>query len=149
MNLTRFTDYGLRTLMYLAVQDPGRRVTIQDIVDCYDLSKDHVVKVVHRLGTLGYVETARGKNGGIRLAMDAEAMSVGEVVRSLEPALRPVECDNPPCRLNGNCGLRTVMDEAMDAFLAVLDGHTLSDVVRSRSRLRAVLGAFENPAVAI
>lgn len=135
--------------MYLAVQDSGRRVTIQDIVDCYDLSKDHVVKVVHRLGSLGYVDTVRGKNGGISLALDAAAISVGEVVRSLEPALRPVECDNPPCRLNGNCGLRSVMDEAMDAFLAVLDRHTLDELVASRSRLRAVLGAFDNPAVEV
>lgn len=138
MNLTRFTDFGLRTLLYLAAQPPERQVTIGEVVDYFSLSKNHVVKVVHRLATLGYLETTRGRNGGIRLARELSSICIGDVVRHMEPQLEPVDCHKPPCRLRGGCGLKVIFDEAMSAFMARLDRYSLRDLVQQKGGMKAV-----------
>ena len=140
MHLTRFTDYGLRTLIYLAVQSSDKRVTISEITETYDLSRDHVVKVVHRLGQLGYIDTVRGKGGGFSLARQPDDINIGGVIADLEPSLDLVDCENPVCRLTPSCRLKGVLHEASGAFMDVLSGYTLADLVKRKQRTRELLG---------
>ena len=144
MQLTRYSDYSLRVLIYLAL-DPERLVTIEDIAQSYDISKAHLMKVVHQLGLRGYVETVRGRGGGLRLARRPEEIGVGEVVRSTEEKMDIVECFDPAksdCAIEPACRLRVVLHEALAAFLAALDRYTLADLVaRRRIPLARLLGA--------
>src|SRR5262245_14810720 len=135
VQLTRYSDYSLRVLIYLAL-DPERLVTIEDIARGYDISKAHLMKVVHQLGLRGYVETVRGRGGGLRLARPAEEIAVGDVLRSTEESMALVECFGPTsgCAIEPACGLRPVLQEALAAFLAVLDGYTLADLVARRRK---------------
>lgn len=140
MQLTLHTDYALRALVYLAVA-PERSASVGEIAEAYAISKDHLLKVVQRLGALGYVETRRGRAGGVSLLVEPEAIHVGEVVRQLESSLALVEClgDDPACAIAGACGLTSVLREARDRFLGILDEHTIADCVRSRPRVAALL----------
>lgn len=136
MQLTRYSDYSLRVLIYLAL-DPNRQVTIEDIARSYGISKAHVMKVVHRLGLAGYVETVRGRGGGLRLARPAEEIRVGEVIRSTEESMALAECfevEASQCAIEPACGLRSVLHEALAGFLAVLDRHTIADLVARRRK---------------
>lgn len=129
MHLTRFTDYGLRTLVYLALR-PERLGQIREIALAYDISENHMVKVVHRLGQAGLIETIRGRNGGIRLATPPAQIIVGDIVRKMEEDFTLVECQgNGKCAIRGACRLESVLDEALHAMLAVLDRYTLFDIV--------------------
>lgn len=141
MRLTTYTDYTLRTLIYLALA-PERLVRIADIAEGYDISENHLMKVVHQLGIAGYIETIRGKNGGLRLARAPEAINLGDVVRRMEPDLDLVPCFNPAgtCRIRSICALKGILGEALDAFLDVLDRHTLADLAASPSDLARLLG---------
>ena len=134
MQLTRYSDFSLRVLIYLALA-PERLVTIEEIARSYDISKAHLMKVVHRLGLRGYVETVRGRGGGLRLARLPEEIRIGEVVRSTEENMDLVECFDPAsnrCIIEPVCGLRSVLHEALDAFFAVLDRTSLADLVARR-----------------
>jgi Rrf2 family transcriptional regulator, nitric oxide-sensitive transcriptional repressor len=141
MRLTTYTDYTLRTLIYLGLE-PGRLARIAGIAAGYGISENHLMKVVHQLGVAGYIETVRGKNGGLRLALAPEAINVGEVVRRMEPDLDLVPCFNPSgtCRIKTVCTLQGVLGEALGAFLAVLDRYTLADLLAPRSALAGLLG---------
>ncbi|MGH7933335.1 MAG: RrF2 family transcriptional regulator [Candidatus Binataceae bacterium] len=141
MQLTFYTDYSLRVLMYLALQR-GRLVHISDIADRYAISRNHLVKVVHNLARGGYIKSYRGKGGGIELARDPELINVGEVVRYTEGPLQPVECfdfKNNRCVISGACGLADVVEEACESFFATLDRNTLADLVKRRARLSKAL----------
>lgn len=141
MRLTRHTDYALRVLIYLGVRDDGL-ATIEEISRHYGISKNHLMKVVHRLGQLGYVRTLRGRMGGIALARAPAAIVVGEVVRATEDDLALVECFQPgnhACRIAPACRLKQALGEAIAAFMAVLDGVTLADLVVERQDLRLLL----------
>lgn len=142
MQLTRYTDYSLRVLLYLAVH-ADRLVTISEISDAYGISRNHLVKVVHELGGLGFVRTQRGKSGGIELARPAAEINVGDVVRHTEKTLTVVNCNTPLCPIRPACELRDLLFDARDAFLAVLDQHTLRDLTeRERGpELRRLLNA--------
>ena len=136
MQLTRYSDYSLRVLIYLAL-DPERLVTIEEIAQSYGISKAHLMKVVHQLGLNGYVETVRGRGGGLRLARRPEEITVGEVIRSTEENMALVECFDPEssqCAIEPACGLRSVLQEALAAFLGVLDRRTLADLVARRRK---------------
>ena len=136
MRLTRYSDYSLRVLIYLAL-DPGRLATIDEIARRYGISKAHLMKVVHQLGLRGYVETVRGRGGGLRLARSPESIGVGEVVRWTEEDLALVDCFEPRrghCAIEAACGLRGVLHEALAAFVAVLDRFTLADLVARRRK---------------
>lgn len=140
MHLTRFTDYGLRTLIYLALR-PGELASIAEISAAYRISENHMIKVVHHLGQAGLIETVRGRNGGIKLARPASDIRLGDVVRASEPSLALVECQaGEACSIGGICRLQGVMDEALEAMLAVLDRHSLVDVADPASQLRRRLG---------
>jgi Rrf2 family nitric oxide-sensitive transcriptional repressor len=136
MRLTNYSDYSLRVLTYLGLK--GEELsTITEIADRYGISRNHIVKIVHQLGQLGYVETLRGKNGGIRLARTPDAINVGEVIRHTEASMDIVECfgDQNACVIGCACVLRTAINEALSAFMAVLDGYTLADLLAPRRRL--------------
>jgi len=136
MQLTLYTDYSLRVLVYLATAENG--ATIAEIAERYAISKNHLVKVAHQLGKKGYISTVRGRNGGIALARDPAMVSIGAVVRDMEPHFNLVECfdlDTNRCLLTPQCALRGVLLNAQRAFLAALDGQTLADVTRNRAAL--------------
>jgi Rrf2 family transcriptional regulator, nitric oxide-sensitive transcriptional repressor len=136
MQLTKHTDYALRVLIYLAHRS-GELSTIKEIADMYGISENHVMKIVNRLARLGYVDTLRGKGGGLRLARPAERINVGEVVRNTEETLYVVEClaDDYPgdCRLTPTCRLKSVLQHAQAAFFEHLDRFTLKDLAPRRT----------------
>jgi Rrf2 family nitric oxide-sensitive transcriptional repressor len=141
MKLTAFTDYSLRVLIYLAA-DTTRRATIAEIAAAYGISEHHLVKVVHFLGKCGWIETVRGKGGGILLAMPPGQVNVGRVVRDTEGAAQPAECfseDGGRCVITNACRLKNVLGEAVRAFYAVLDRYTLEDIAHNRAALGKVL----------
>ncbi len=132
MRLTYYTDYALRTLMYLATHRDSL-VTIQDIADLHGIAKNHLTKVVHQLGLLGLVETIRGRNGGLRLGREPGEINIGEVVRSTETDFFMAECfdeNNVGCAYSPSCVLKGVLAEATAAYLRVLDGVTLENLVK-------------------
>ena len=140
MRLTLFTDYTLRALIYLAVQ-PDRLVTIGDIAEAYGISTNHLMKVVHQLATAGDVVTVRGQHGGLRLGRAAQDINLGTVVRRTEPEFAIVPCfgSEQDCAIRPECVLAGVLDDALRAFLAVLDRRTLADLVAPRAALAQLL----------
>ncbi|MCC7273280.1 MAG: Rrf2 family transcriptional regulator [Alphaproteobacteria bacterium] len=141
MQLTAFTDYTLRTLIYLGIEE-GRRATVAEIAAAYGIAENHLTKVVLLLGQAGDVATLRGRGGGLRLARPASAINVGAVVRRTEPGLALAPClGTGNCVITPACCLRPVLAEALDAFLGVLDRYTLADLVAgSRGGLARLLG---------
>ena len=144
MRLTTYTDYALRTLMYLAAHR-DRLVTIQDIADAHDIAKNHLTKVVHQLGILGIVESLRGRNGGLRLGREPEQINIGAVVRKTEPDFYMAECFNPGkshCIMSAACSLKDVLNDATTAYLAVLDGITLEYLMKTSGRRNVTDASF-------
>lgn len=143
VRLTVYTDYSLRTLMYLGVRGRENLVTIQEIANAYQISKNHLMKVTHDLGKHGYIETIRGRGGGIRLALEPEQINIGDVVRKTEDDFHLVECFNPEgnlCKISPECRLKFALGEALTAYLAVLDTYTLADVLVSKDILSELFG---------
>ncbi len=141
MRLTQFTDYSLRVLIYLGTKPDGSS-TITEIAQSYGISRNHVMKVVYQLGQLGYLQTVRGKGGGLRLGKTPETINIGELVRQTEPDLHIVECFGPgnACCLTPACNLQRVLHTALQAFLETLDHYTLADMITNRQQLRRLLG---------
>ena len=134
MRITAQTDFALRTLLYLACHD-DRRVTTGEVAEAYDISLNHLLKVVRRLAQLGYVEATRGRDGGLTLARPLEDVRVGAIVRDFEPDLDLVECFDPDrdlCVISPVCGLKSALGKALDAFLAELDAVTLAQLATER-----------------
>jgi Rrf2 family transcriptional regulator, nitric oxide-sensitive transcriptional repressor len=140
MRLTRYTDYSLRVLIYLAAR-PDRFGTIQAIADAYGISRNHLMKVVQSLNHRGYIDTVRGKGGGMYLRLAPERIGVGRVIRDMESDLELVECFGPAneCVITSKCVLRGVLAEALRAFLDVLDQYTLADLVQEPESLGRLL----------
>lgn len=133
MRLTAYTDYSLRTLMYLATHRE-RLVTIAEIADAHGISKNHLMKVVHQLGLTGMVETVRGHNGGLRLKREPADINIGAVVRNTETDFYMAECFDPSgsqCLYSPACALTTALRAATDAYLDVLDHVTLESLVKT------------------
>ncbi len=141
MRLTRHTDNALRSLIYIGLHDDGpSRIT--DIARRMGMSEDHAAKVIARLAELGFVETTRGRAGGVRLARPAEAINIGAVVRATEDNLNLVECFDPEtnqCPIAPACALAPALDEALSAFFAVLDRYTLGDLLARPRALQRLL----------
>lgn len=130
MKLTLYSDYSLRVLMYIARQE--HRVQIDEIANFYGISKNHLTKVVNNLATLGYIETTRGRGGGIRIKMAPEEINIGALIRKTEEHFNLVECfdhETNTCPIAGICGLQGVLGEALNAYLSVLDKYTLQDIL--------------------
>ncbi len=137
MRLTRYTDYAMRVLLYLAAR-PQQQCSISEITRAYGVSQSHLMKVVNDLVNAGYLISARGRFGGIRLARDPREISVGAVVRHTEDGFELVDCVD--CVIAPACGLTGALDEALAAFLAVLDGYSLHDLMARRYQMAALLG---------
>ncbi len=134
MRLTSYTDYALRTLIFLGM-NRDRLVTIQDIADLHGISKNHLMKVVHQLGVTGMVDTVRGRNGGLRLKKEPADINIGVVVRNTETDFYMAECFDPGnvgCAYAASCALKGVLNAATAAYLKVLDGVTLADVLANQ-----------------
>ena len=132
MQLTLHTDYALRVLIYLA-QNNNELATITEITNFYKISRNHLVKVVHHLSKEKFIHTTRGKHGGMRLARRPELISIGAVVRRMEPNFDFVECfdtRNSPCTVTPVCALKEVLYQAGNEFLGVLDKYTVADAIQ-------------------
>ena len=130
MRLTAFTDYSLRVLIYLAAAPEGRS-TIAEIAHAFDVSEQHLVKVVHLLGRQGFLLNTRGRNGGVALARPPAEINVGDVVRMTEGGDMPAECFDPAtntCVLAGGCGLQGILGEAVEKFYATLAQYSVADL---------------------
>ncbi len=140
MQLTRYTDFGIRTLMYLALS-PDREALfrISEITEVFELSSNHVSKIIHHLGKEGYLLTVRGKSGGFRLAKPAEEINLGTLIRVLENSLAPIDCNKPCCLFTPACQLKGILAEAVEAYLSVLDRYTLADIVSNSQELKGLL----------
>lgn len=130
MQLTRFTDLGLRMLMYLSKQDRATPITIAEIAGQFQVPHNHLIKVANRLGKLGLISAVRGRNGGLSLAQSPANMRLGDVLRGLEGETPLVDCSNPPCALGGRCLLDHALNEGLKAFHARMNQFTLADVAR-------------------
>ncbi len=141
MRMTTFSDYSLRVLIYLGVHD-DEIATVAQIAQAYGISSNHLMKVVHHLAQGGYIETARGKGGGMRLGLAPENINIGELVRGTEDNRKLVECfdrDRSDCRIEAACVLRGVLGKALDAFYCSLDAYTLADLIAPKPRLANML----------
>lgn len=140
MQLSLHADYSCRVLIYLATKPD--KCSIEEIAASYAISKNHLVKVVHKLGQLGFIETTRGRGGGIQLARAPKLINIGDVIRKTELNLDVVECFNAStnsCRIIAACGLKPWLALAIKAFLETLDRVTLADVVKDRKKLERSL----------
>ena len=142
MRLSSHADYSLRTLIYAALQAP-ETVSIDEVAEAYGISRNHLMKVVQKLGKLGFLHTQRGRSGGFTLGRKPGEIRLGDVVRKTEPSLSVVECFDPEtntCRIDGNCRLKGILKSASEAFFDTLDEYTLADLLKQPSRLKAALG---------
>ena len=142
MQLNRFSDYSLRVLMYAAAK--GESFQIDEVSEAYGISRNHVAKVVQRLGQLGYLATRRGRGGGIELGRASGDIRLGSLVRVTETGSELVECFDPEtdnCSISGCCRLKPILARALEAFYATLDESTLDDLVKGEA-----LRIIETPA---
>ncbi|SQI43511.1 HTH-type transcriptional repressor NsrR [Leminorella richardii] len=138
MQLTSFTDYGLRALVYMASLPKGELTSISQVTDVYGVSRNHMVKIVNQLSRVGLVDAVRGKNGGIRLGKPAADIRIGDVVRAMEP-LSLVNCSAEFCHITPACRLKMALDKAIKSFLHELDNYTLADMVEENEPLKTLL----------
>lgn len=142
MQLTRYSDYALRVLMYLALNG-HRRSTTREIADAYGVSESHLMKVIFHLGRSGFITTIRGEGGGLELARPASGINLGAVYREFEPNFELAECfagkERCACPIAGFCEITRVLESALRAFFEVLDQHTLEDLLTSEPALKHLL----------
>ncbi|AQQ54407.1 RrF2 family transcriptional regulator [Planococcus lenghuensis] len=142
MRLTMYTDFSLRVLLYIGTKEQEQLSTIQEISTSYNISKNHLMKVTHELGKEGFIETVRGRGGGIRLAKPPEEINIGAVVKKMEDDFHLVECfsaEGNTCPIAPVCGLKGVLAQALKAYLDVLSGYTLADLLMNKQGLRMLL----------
>ncbi|CAB1274381.1 DNA-binding transcriptional regulator [Candidatus Nitrosacidococcus tergens] len=143
MQLTQYTDYSIRVLIYLCIHDK-QLATINEIAKSYHISRNHLGKIVHHLALSGYISTARGKGGGMRLSRSPEKIILGEVIRRTEGEIHLAECFSDlhnTCPISAFCQLKGVLYEARNSFFSVLDSYTLADIVKNECNLRCALPA--------
>lgn len=138
MQLTSFTDYGLRALIYMASLPQDKMTSISEVTEVYGVSRNHMVKIINQLSRVGFVTAVRGKHGGIRLGKPAESIRLGDVVRALEP-LALVNCSSDFCHITPACRLKQVLHQGVQNFLEELDKHTLADMVEDNPTLYKLL----------
>jgi len=134
MQLTRFTDYGLRTLMFVVAR-PQSNASVKEIAEHYNISRNHLVKVVHRLAQLGYIETTKGKGGGLKIAENTQNMRLGDLITHLEPNMNMVECFDAKtntCRITNTCQLKHYLYEATQNFITTMNKYTLADMTQNQ-----------------
>lgn len=129
MQLTQFTDFGLRVLMYLTQVDKEQLVTINEICEQFNLPRNHLIKVVNKLVKLGWVDAVRGRNGGLRLAINPTELGLGQAIRELEETKHLIDCGKKQCVLMSHCHLKGFLDDGLEQFYQLLDQKTLADSV--------------------
>ncbi|WP_137936894.1 Rrf2 family transcriptional regulator [Chitinivorax sp. B] len=129
MQLTRFTDLGLRVLMYLTYRDRTAFVTIGEIAEQFEVPHNHLIKVVNKLGKLGWLHATRGRNGGLKLVADPQYLKLGTILRELEGSTQLIDCESPPCALKAGCRLKSALDVGLEAFYRAMDDVRLADIV--------------------
>ncbi|MCA0404178.1 MAG: Rrf2 family transcriptional regulator [Proteobacteria bacterium] len=140
MQLTQFTDYSLRALIYIALRKDS--CTIKDITEAYTISNNHMIKIIHNLSKLALIKTIRGKNGGILMAVQPETINLGQLIALLEPHFDLVPCFNKEkanCCIAPVCKLKGILHEAQTAFMAVLERYTLADILHNPNELSVLL----------
>ncbi len=137
MQLTQYTDYSLRVLIYLSVNSE-RKITIKEISTSFKISKNHLVKVVHKLSTLGFLDTAPGVKGGITLAKPANKINLADVIQKMEPSFHIAECFNPngTCIINPVCELQSILGLALKSFIQIVGKYTLADITKKPNAYR-------------
>ena len=144
MQITRYTDYSLRVLIYLAVTD-AKLTTISDIAESYAISKNHLMKIVQDLNARGYLLAIRGKNGGIKLNIKPADLNIGKLVREIEGENKLVECfsDDNQCVITPVCELKSAFAQALESFFATLERYTLQDMIggKRQSQLAGLLAS--------
>ncbi len=138
MKLTTYTDFGIRTLMYLATLPEGERSSSADIANIYQASRNHIAKVIAHLSSLNYISSSRGKNGGVWLTTDPADINIGKLIRELESNLDGVDCESTDCCLIPACNLRKALGTGVEAFLTAMDEYNLSDLLSNKDELEAL-----------
>lgn len=138
MQLSRYTDYSLRVLLYLAIND-SKRSTLREIADFYPISIEHLRKVVHELSRRKYINTYQGKNGGMDLAMRPEEVRIGNVIRHFEGHETFIDCDRLTCRLAQVCTLKSVLREAQEDMFESMNKYTLADLLHKKPKMIRLL----------
>ncbi|HQT02490.1 MAG: Rrf2 family transcriptional regulator [Gammaproteobacteria bacterium] len=132
MHITKFTDYALRVLLTLVTLSSEEQLQVKPLAKSLGISENHLIKIVHQLGKLGWIITYRGRGGGFVLAEFAKQLTVGDIVRQLEPNMQPLDCQSGYCPLLGNCTLALLMHDAKQSFLSTLDHMKLVDLVANQ-----------------
>ncbi len=139
MQITKYADYSLRVLIFLAI-NPNSIIPMREIADFYDISMEHLRKVVHQLASIGYIDSQKGRNGGLSLRLRPDHIHIGHVLQSMEKTKKIVDCTSKvPCQFTPNCKLEKVLVEAQSAFYATLNNYTLEDVIGSSQMVEKVL----------
>ena len=141
MRLTNYTDYSMTVLIYLGIHQ-GQLSTAQEISEHYDISRNHLSKIVHQLSKLGYIDSFKGAGGGIKLARDPSKINLGELVKKTEPDFNLVECFNPEtdnCRISSVCKLKIILEESSRAFLENMGQYSLADILKNKRALKRVI----------
>ena len=128
MRLTKHTDYAFRVLIYLASMPEDRISTVQEIAEKFDVSRSHIMKIVHKLAGAGLIHASRGQHGGIKLGQPKEAINLRRVIELMEATLAPVNCDDPVCIIKKNCALKNILFEGQRQFLEHVERYTLADL---------------------
>jgi Rrf2 family nitric oxide-sensitive transcriptional repressor len=142
MQLSRFTDYSLRVLLYTATHK-DRLITLSEVSDFYDISLEHLRKVVHAMSRSGDLKTYRGKRGGFTLGRSTDQINVGAIVSQSEKQGDLIDCTGQQCKLNGHCSLQPILWEAKEAFIGVLEQYTLADLLNHKP-MRDILIATDS-----
>jgi Rrf2 family nitric oxide-sensitive transcriptional repressor len=138
MRLTRYTDYAIRVLIFLGARE-GEISSIRTIATTFSISQNHLMKVVQDLAAAGFIDSVRGRNGGIRLSRQAADINLGALLRHTENLTDLLDC--PSCLVRGGCGMPSILSEATAAFIGVFDKYTVADLVRRRDILQSLLAA--------
>lgn len=139
MQLTRHTDFSLRVLIFLSLQEKNTLVTINEIAKHFRIVKNHLTKVVHQLALQGYIKTVRGKNGGICLAFPPNEINLGIIVKTMENNTEVINCQKPVCPLNNYCELKGILNEAQNSFFTTLEKYTLADISNQPHKIKKLL----------
>ena len=139
MRLTKHTDYAFRVLIYLASMPADRLSTVQEIAEKFDVSRSHVMKIVHKLAGAGLIQASRGQHGGLKLGQAKETIDLRQVIELMEATLTPVNCDDPVCLIRKNCTLKSILFEAQRQFLEHVGQYTLADLAEPAVSLAGLL----------
>jgi Rrf2 family nitric oxide-sensitive transcriptional repressor len=138
MQITKFTDLGLRVLMYLSQEVNGSVVTIHEISQQFNIPRNHLIKVVTRLNKLHWISTTRGRTGGLKLGANASELKLGNILKELESKTTLINCDAPPCALNGRCNLKAILDHGLNKFYEEMNKYTLQNIVDKKTQLAVI-----------